>query len=148
MTLEAQNRLPNVPISYLLQISDWLLVEDEELRNACLDFLYQYTAVTENVEVLLQHTNTEALVGQLVRILMYGATLEEKRDRSKTMSKLSAPATAPPKLSDSIVEQLTQITDDRELSQAWLVLEYTFAGNQANNPPGYVPASRKTREAR
>jgi chromatin structure-remodeling complex subunit RSC9 len=121
MNLEAQNRLPNVPISSLLQISDWLLVEDEELRNACLDFLYQFTAVTENVEVLLQHTDTEALVSQLVRILMYGATLEEKRDRSKTMSKLSAPAAAPPKLSDSIVEQLTQITDDRELSQAWSV---------------------------
>jgi chromatin structure-remodeling complex subunit RSC9 len=119
MNLEAGNRLPKVPIISLRRISDWLLVEDEELRNACLDFLYQFTAVTENVGVMLQHTDTEALVSQLVRILMYGATLEEKRDRSKTISRLSAAAAAPPKLSESIVEQLCQITDDRELSAAW-----------------------------
>ncbi|QDS71915.1 hypothetical protein FKW77_000472 [Venturia effusa] len=120
MNLDAQNRLPNVPISSLGQINDWLLVEDEELRNACLDFLYQFTAITENVEVLLQHTDTEALVSQLVRILMYGAMLDEKREKPKTAVRLSGPAITPPKLSDSIVDQLTQITDDRELSQAWL----------------------------
>jgi chromatin structure-remodeling complex subunit RSC9 len=119
MNLEANNKLPDVPVKSLLRICDWLLVEDEELRNACLDFLYQFTAVTENVERLLHNTNIEVLVTQLVRILMYGATLEEKRERSRSTLKPTAAAVAPPKLSASIVDQLCQITDEREQSAAW-----------------------------
>jgi chromatin structure-remodeling complex subunit RSC9 len=121
MNLEAGNRLPNVPSQSLARICDWLLVDDEELRNACLDFLYQFTAVTDNVDVLLQNIPMEALISQLVRILMYGASLEEKRERSKSAAKPSAAATGPPKLSGSIVDQLCQITDEREQSAAWLV---------------------------
>jgi len=122
MNLEANNRLPDVPVKILMRICDWLLVEDEELRNACLDFLYQFTAVTDNVELLLQKINVEVLVSQLVRILMYGATLEEKRERSKSTARPSAAAVVPPKLSASIIAQLCQITDEREQSAAWLVL--------------------------
>jgi chromatin structure-remodeling complex subunit RSC9 len=119
MNLDAHNRLPGVPVQSLMRICDWLLVEDEELRSACLDFLYQFTAVTENVELLLQSVNAEVLVSQLVRVLMFGATLEEKRERSKSTIKPTAAAVAPPKLSTSIVEQLCQIPDEREQSAAW-----------------------------
>jgi chromatin structure-remodeling complex subunit RSC9 len=119
MNLEAHNRLPGVPAKSLKRICDWMLVEDEELRSACLDFLYQFTAVTENVEMLMQSTNVEMLVSQLVRILMYGATLEEKRERSRSTIKPSAAAVTPPKLSSSIIEQLCQISDEREQSAVW-----------------------------
>jgi chromatin structure-remodeling complex subunit RSC9 len=119
MNLDAHNRLPEVPVKSLMRICDWLLVEDEELRSACLDFLYQFTAVTENVELLLQSINVEVLVSQLVRILMFGATLEEKRERSRSTVKPTSAAVTPPKLSTSIVEQLCQIPDEREQSAAW-----------------------------
>jgi chromatin structure-remodeling complex subunit RSC9 len=119
MNLEANNRLPDVPVPYLMRICDWLLVEDEELRSACLDFLYQFTAITENVEVLLENLNVEVLVGQLVRILMYGASLEEKRERSRSTLKASSTPTRPPELAPSIIDELCNAPDERTQSAAW-----------------------------
>ncbi|KAF2429354.1 hypothetical protein EJ08DRAFT_635644 [Tothia fuscella] len=120
MNLEANNRLPDIPVSYLSRICDWLLVEDEELRSACLDFLYQFTAITENVEIMVEGLNMEVLVSQLVRVLMYGAHEEPKRERAKSAAKPSAGSANPPKLSESIIEELWQITDERHQSSAWL----------------------------
>lgn len=120
MNLEANNRLADVPISVLQSISDWLLVEDEELRNACLDFLYQFTAVTDNVEVLLQHINIEILVNQLVRLLMYNATPIAQPEKPRHPPSLQPVPEKPPKLGPFIVEQLTQIPDEREQSSQWL----------------------------
>ena len=119
MNYNVPNRLPNVPIPALRRICDWLLVEDEELRIACLDFLYMFTAETDNVKVLLKHLDMEALTCQLVRSLMHGAVLVEFRDKSKSVVKKSQGAEAPPKLSKSIVEQLCQITDEKEQSAQW-----------------------------
>lgn len=114
------NRLPNLPSHSLRRICDWLLVEDEELRIACLDFLYMYTAITDNVKVLLKYVDIEVLVGTLVRALMHGATPHETRERSNTAKKKSQAADTPPKLSKAIVEQLCQITDEKEQSSQWL----------------------------
>ena len=63
--------LANVPVNALNKINQWLLVEDEELRDACLAFLYQYTAITDNVEFMVKNLDMEGVVGQLVRLLMY-----------------------------------------------------------------------------
>ena len=73
MNLDATNRLENVPIVVLQNINHWLLLNDEELMDACLDFLYQYTAVVANVESLLAAINMENLVPHLVRLLSHGA---------------------------------------------------------------------------
>jgi chromatin structure-remodeling complex subunit RSC9 len=115
------NRLANVPITSLQKICEWLLVEDEELRNACLDFLYQYTAVTDNVEYMLKKLDMEGLVGQLVRLLMYGAQSQKEREERRTVSSaVPSTATSPPKLSPKIIETLiATIPDERELSSAW-----------------------------
>ncbi|TRX92317.1 hypothetical protein FHL15_006703 [Xylaria flabelliformis] len=73
MNLEATNKLQGVPAVVLQNIVNWLLLNDEELMDACLDFLYQYTAVVENVESLLEAVNMENVVPHLVRLLAHGA---------------------------------------------------------------------------
>ncbi|KAI0392280.1 hypothetical protein F5Y17DRAFT_437121 [Xylariaceae sp. FL0594] len=73
MNLEATNKLEGVPVNVLHNIMNWLLLNDEELMDACLDFLYQYTAVVANVERLIEAVNMENVVPHLVRLLAHGA---------------------------------------------------------------------------
>lgn len=72
MNLEATNQLNEVPGDILQRISSWLLLNDDELIDACLDFLYQYTAVVPNLDNLIRSTHPEGLVDQLVRLLAHG----------------------------------------------------------------------------
>ncbi|KAK4201075.1 hypothetical protein QBC40DRAFT_199058 [Triangularia verruculosa] len=67
------NRLGNVPPSVLQRIMDWLLLNDEDLLDITTDFLYQYTAVVENLDTMLKHIKMENLVTHLVRLLSHGA---------------------------------------------------------------------------
>ncbi|KAL1838705.1 hypothetical protein VTJ49DRAFT_2295 [Mycothermus thermophilus] len=67
------NKLGGVPPATLQRLIDWLLLNDDELVDACLDFLYQYTAEVSNMDVLLDGTNVEHLVVHLVRLLSHGA---------------------------------------------------------------------------
>jgi chromatin structure-remodeling complex subunit RSC9 len=126
MDLEVTNRLQNIPHSLLTHIYQWLLVEDEDLRGACLDFLYQYTAVTENVQSMVEAMDTESLVDVLMQFLMLGAVRIPVNQESevKQQAPHSAPAsvsTSIPKLAPSIVEKLCQIADSKEQSSAWYV---------------------------
>jgi chromatin structure-remodeling complex subunit RSC9 len=119
MDLEAPNKLPGVSKKALRSICNWLLVEDEELRNACLDFLYLFTGFVDNVEVLVNEVNVEGLVNQLVRLLQYGAVAyEERRSNNKTSRSSPQPDSAP-KLSAAIIEQLVAL-DEPERSSQWL----------------------------
>lgn len=119
MNLESANKLPGVPKKSLQSICDWLLVEDEELRNACLDFLYLFTGFADNVEVLVNEINLESLVNQLVRLLQYGAVAFEERRPSTKSSRSSQPADSAPKLSAGNIEQLVTL-DEPERSSQWL----------------------------
>lgn len=72
------NRLGGIPLDILELIIDWLMLNDDELLDACLDFLYQYTAVVPNLENLLSFSKTrpekpETLVKHLARLLSHGA---------------------------------------------------------------------------
>ncbi|KAK3402119.1 hypothetical protein B0T20DRAFT_493207 [Sordaria brevicollis] len=67
------NKLHDVPMPVLQNLMDWLLLNDDELADACLDFLYQYTAVVPNLDFLIRATNAEHLVSHLVRLLSHGA---------------------------------------------------------------------------
>lgn len=73
MNLETSNLLNEVPGDILQRITSWLLLNDDELIDACLDFLYQYTAVVPNLDNLMRSTHPEGLVDQLVRLLAHGA---------------------------------------------------------------------------
>ncbi|KAK0709760.1 hypothetical protein B0T26DRAFT_754917 [Lasiosphaeria miniovina] len=72
------NKLSGVPPAVLQNLMDWLLLNDDELMDSCLDFLYQYTAVVPNLEVLLRCTNVEHLVMHLTRLLSHGAKRTNK----------------------------------------------------------------------
>jgi chromatin structure-remodeling complex subunit RSC9 len=73
MNLAGTNKLGGVPGQVLQNIMGWLLLNDDELMDACLDFLYQYTAVVANVDNLLISVKAENLVSHLVRLLSHGA---------------------------------------------------------------------------
>ncbi|RCI10296.1 hypothetical protein L249_8463 [Ophiocordyceps polyrhachis-furcata BCC 54312] len=73
MNLETTNTLADVTMEALQHIADWLLLNDDELIDACLDFLYQYTAVVANLDRLVRSTKPEKLVEHLVRLLAHGA---------------------------------------------------------------------------
>ncbi|KAJ2894660.1 hypothetical protein MKZ38_007318 [Zalerion maritima] len=73
MNLEATNRLGDISTETLKDVTTWMLLNDEDLVDACLDFFYQYTAVVPNVEHLVQAVNLEILVSHLVRLLAHGA---------------------------------------------------------------------------
>ncbi|KAF1832103.1 RSC complex subunit Rsc9 [Decorospora gaudefroyi] len=119
MNLEASNKLVNVPAKTLRSICDWLLVEDEDLRIACLDFLYLFTGFPSNVETLVHEVDIEGVIKQLVRLLQYGAiAYEERRSVSKT-ARSSAPPENAPKLSSAIIEHLVTL-DEPERSSQWL----------------------------
>ncbi|OPB46944.1 hypothetical protein A0O28_0070680 [Trichoderma guizhouense] len=73
VNLEATNKLGEVPSTTLQRIVNWLLLNDDELIDACLDFLYQYTAVVPNLDNLVRSIVPDNLVQQLVRLLAHGA---------------------------------------------------------------------------
>lgn len=124
MDLEVTNRLQNIPASLLTHVYQWLLVEDEDLRGACTDFLYQYTAVTENVQYMVTAMDTESLVEVLMQFLTIGAVrvsfqVEPELKPQTSQSQPTAIAESLPKLAPSIVEKLCQISDPKEQSSAW-----------------------------
>lgn len=118
MALPPPKRLEDIPPATLRDIQSWLLVEDEELRGACLDFLMQYTSFADNVDNLLQHVDAENLARHLTRLLLFDA--REQKQETKSESK-EAESTIPPvpRLSKSVVEPLLQL-DEPERSSEWL----------------------------
>ncbi|KAF2023937.1 hypothetical protein EK21DRAFT_94491 [Setomelanomma holmii] len=119
MNLEATNKLTDVPVKTLRSICDWLLVEDEDLRIACLDFLYLFTGFPDNVETLAHEVDIETVVNQLVRMLQYGAIAYEERRSASKPSKSSQPTESAPKLSSAIIEHLVSL-EEPERSSQWL----------------------------
>lgn len=119
MDYEAANKLPGVSTKTLRSICDLLLVEDEELRIACLDFLYLYTGFVDNVEILANETNVAALVKQLVQLLQHNAIAYEERRSNNKSTRSSPPAQDAPRLSAAIIEQLITL-DEPERSSQWL----------------------------
>lgn len=80
MNSSETNKLGSIPLDILERIIDWLMLYDDELLDACLDFFYQYTAVVPNLENLLSFRFTrpempESLVRHLARLLSHGAKL-------------------------------------------------------------------------
>ncbi|CAK7219212.1 hypothetical protein SBRCBS47491_003769 [Sporothrix bragantina] len=118
MNMTQMNRLGSVPPAVLQSVMNWLLLNDDELMDACLDFLYQYTAVAANVDRLLRSVRTESLVSHLVRLLSHGAKRGVKELVLQPEHKLSASdevLTLPPDLLTRLVA-----TDEPERCYTWL----------------------------
>lgn len=122
--LEQVVPLNHIAPSIINRISEWLLVEDQELRGACLDFLYRYTAVVENVDKLLENADIEGLVRQIVRGLLLGA--RAVGERHEPPPKVVYPPKPPPPVEDApiprisvdLIEQLLGY-DEPERSSQW-----------------------------
>ncbi|KAI1766952.1 hypothetical protein GGR53DRAFT_484177 [Hypoxylon sp. FL1150] len=118
MNLEATNKLQNVPAIVLQNIINWLLLNDEELMDACLDFLYQYTAVVANVEFLLKAVNMEHVVPHLVRLLAHGSK-RVKEDRVLEPERKAPASEEVATLPPDLQEELTK-TDEPQRCFKWL----------------------------
>jgi chromatin structure-remodeling complex subunit RSC9 len=117
MHLEENNRLVGVPVSTVTSISDWTLLDDEELVHACLDFLYQYTALVDNVSTMVTEMPMAGLINQLVRLLLHGAKPVEVKKMIKPPSK-KQPASEIPALPNDLLEQLLKL-DEPSRSTHW-----------------------------
>ncbi len=121
MHLEESNLLRGVQVSTIKKICEWILLEDEELVSACLDFLYQYTAVAENVTLLLSkasYLSLPSFLNQLTRLLQYHA--QESFTKQLVHPAIpSIPATSIPAVPDELLEQFLRC-DEPERSNYWL----------------------------
>ncbi|EMC99591.1 hypothetical protein BAUCODRAFT_101507 [Baudoinia panamericana UAMH 10762] len=119
MHLPGAKRLDDIPPETLQRIQAWLLVDDEELKSACLDFLFQYTSFADNVDDLLQNVDAEALAHHLSRLLLFG-TKEERHAKPTSEEKEVDRTFHPvPRLARSVVEMLLKL-DEPERSSEWL----------------------------
>ncbi|KAE9380721.1 hypothetical protein N431DRAFT_477605 [Stipitochalara longipes BDJ] len=118
MNLEENNLLKGVPIKVIQNIIDWTLLNDEDLVHACLDFLYQYTAVVDNVDFLISEVQVEPLVNQLVRLLMHNAEKKEKTHYSGFPTRIQMPQQIA-RLPRELLTQLLALQEPERSSQ-WL----------------------------
>ena len=121
MNLDESNLLKGVPTSVIKHICEWLLLEDEELVHACLDFLYQFTAVPENVALILANADAipiPSLLAQLTRLLQYNA----QESFTKQLIASAIPPTAAseiPAVPYDLLEQLLKF-EEPDRSNHWL----------------------------
>ncbi|ELR06125.1 RSC chromatin remodeling complex component [Pseudogymnoascus destructans] len=118
MNLEDTNRLEGIPPTTLQRILDWTLLDDEDLVNSCLDFLYQYTAVLPNVSLMTHSIDLPSLVAQLTRLLIYGAK-ETTRDLLLAPPTRRPPPSEIPPIPAPLLTALLAL-DEPERSSKWL----------------------------
>jgi chromatin structure-remodeling complex subunit RSC9 len=118
LNLEENNRLNGVPPDAVQSIIDWTLLDDEELVSACLDFLYQYTAVVDNIDTMITEVHLDALVNQLARLLLHGSKPMERDFVLRREVRRPAPAEIPI-LPQDLLHVLLKL-EEPERSSQWL----------------------------
>ena len=121
MSLEDTNLLKGVPVSVIKRICEWTLLDDEDFVSACLDFLYQFTAVPENVGVLLSNADEIGLpsfLGQLTRLLQYHTRTEYMKIED-TGSIAATSATEIPNVPQDLMDQFLKY-EEPDRSNHWL----------------------------
>ncbi|KAI4722578.1 hypothetical protein E4T48_01148 [Aureobasidium sp. EXF-10727] len=122
MAYEENKRLELVPLEIVQKLPDWMMLPDEELRSACLDFLFQYTSIADNVETLALDADVQNLVKQLSDLLLYNAkkeapkTAKPRRSEPHYDSESSAHV---PRLCQDVIESLLQYAEP-DRSSRWL----------------------------
>jgi chromatin structure-remodeling complex subunit RSC9 len=121
LNLEEPNQLRGVPVSIIKRLFEWLLLEDEELVEACLDFLYQFVLISDNVGVLI--ANAEEL--SLPFLMSQFGHLLQHETREVTEKVLVYPAIRPapakeiPTVPRELLNHFLQY-DEPERSNRWL----------------------------
>jgi chromatin structure-remodeling complex subunit RSC9 len=118
MNLEENNRLKGVPAASVQNIMDWILLDDEELVHASLDFLYQYTAVVDNVDLMITELSIDPLINQLSRLLLHGARTVDRE--FITVPEVRRPGrTDIPEIPQDLMAELLKL-DEPTRSSSWL----------------------------
>lgn len=121
MVYEENKRLELVPLEIVQKLPDWMMLPDEELRSACLDFLFQYTSIADNVETLALDADVQNLVKQLSDLLLYNAKMEVPKMHKPRPSEPhydSESSAHVPRLCQDVVESLLQYTEP-DRSSRW-----------------------------
>lgn len=118
MYLPANKRLEEVPVTTVAQVCEWIMLEDEELRSACLDFLFQYTSIADNVETLVLDTDVQALVRQLSSLLLFQAKEDAPRSKPLPSKEQDEQPTQVPRLASELIVQLNRY-DEPVRSSHW-----------------------------
>lgn len=118
---EEPNQIRGVPISIIRRIFEWLLLEDEELLKVCLDFLYQFVAISDNVGLLIANADELSLpaaMTQFGHLLQHG--IEEVTEKVLVHPAIPpAPAAEIPVVPPELLNQFLQC-DEPERSNRWL----------------------------
>ena len=120
-SLDDINSLKGLPVSIIRRICEWILLEDEELVHACLDFLYVFTAVPENVGFLLSNSDEfpiSSFLGQLARLLQFHATATYVRTTTSEKVTITA-AVEIPSVPRDLLDQFLKY-DEPDRSNHWL----------------------------
>ncbi|KAL7275639.1 hypothetical protein RUND412_001399 [Rhizina undulata] len=113
------NILGKINKSAIERIQRLLLIDDEDLISACLDFLYQYTANDENVERIMRPPEGVELVRHLVRLLLYHADPTQTTYLLKSLQKPQPQPREIPDLPTEIVNDLLGYTEP-ERAAKWM----------------------------
>ncbi|KAK9471371.1 uncharacterized protein V1510DRAFT_420318 [Dipodascopsis tothii] len=126
-----KNLLSTVDLKTITRISMLLLLDDEELLSACLDFLYQYTVHKDNVDRLSHGLGgLNDIVKTLRRLLLfqaqdiiengngYGRDFVEP-DSPQFMPRKIPPPLAPPRLPAELIQELLELSEPERATQ-WL----------------------------
>ena len=120
--LETTFRIRDVPMSSVERLFSMLLVEvDDELLEANVDFIYEFTAIYENNhQVLGIHPELYThLISRLVTLLNHNPTTSEESILSRPKAP-KAPSQAPiPHVPSDLLQQLLQYPE-KERSRRWL----------------------------
>jgi chromatin structure-remodeling complex subunit RSC9 len=125
------SRLTDIPISIIETLASYLLLDsDDELMLASLDLLYQYTALPENMTLLL--TSEPAILRhttpRLVSLLLHNAQSHEQKLKVKEAER-APPITKIPDLPDDLYRQLRPLPEP-ERSTKWLKCCFEEAANE------------------
>ncbi|KAL8744520.1 MAG: hypothetical protein Q9190_003238 [Brigantiaea leucoxantha] len=125
MNLEQPNTLSAVPSSVIENLYNWLLLTDEELLGADLDFLYQFTATPSNVAVLLRYSqhnpstlSIHPFLAHVVRLCQYN----HEQSVIKSLKQSAIPAERPstiPSVPPDLMSQLLKL-DEPDRSNKWM----------------------------
>lgn len=111
------NRMADIPTMSIHRITSILMLEDEELVSACLDFLYQYTLHEDNIKALLDLPEGYELVRHLVRLLLFQGITGEQLVYIKMVKKGQPPSYDIPHLPDAIVRELLAFAEPERATQ-------------------------------
>lgn len=123
---DENNATKGLEPSFIIQILRILLIDDDELITAALDFLYQYTQHISNVSTLLKLTgNIEMVTKHLVRLLTFGmAKPSPEYVRLPRLTPKAVPS-GPPVIPAEILDRLLKLPEP-ERATHWIRSSYEY----------------------